>query len=220
MRGRPEQILTVLQEGRGMTSNTVMTNLTATAGCSLPDMMDVWKFDLKIPIVKDRDFVICSSVVHEPVHAIVATSVPEELATELSPPTKKYKRGKVLLQITIVEPTDVPGETVVKSVACVDPGGSLPNVKKMLAKAAASSLIKLQSTVENEIDAAPADAAPIDAAPAEMQHAAPDSPTASLRTCEGSTQALQQGWFTGTPQQLRQSCELTSLEPCVAEVDN
>lgn len=204
-----------------MTSNTVMTNLTDTAGCVLPDMMDLWKFDLKIPIVKDRDFVICSSVVHEPVHAIVATSVPEELATELSPPTKKYKRGKVLLQITIVEPTDVPGETVVKSVACVDPGGSLPNVKKMLAKAAASSLIKLQTTVENEIDAAPTDAAP-----AEMQRAAPDSPkapdspTASLLTCEGSTQVLQKGWFTGTPQQLRQSCEPTSLEPCVAEVDN
>ena len=82
---------------------------------------------------------------------------------------------------------------MVKSVACVDPGGSLPNVKKMLAKAAASSLIKLQSTMENEIDVAPTDVAPTDAAPTEMQHAAPDSPTASLLTCEGSTQTLQQG---------------------------
>ena len=118
----PEQVLEVQRIGLGAPQNITATALTHSSQ-ELPESMSLTRIEVKLPIVKDRDFVMCQHVTASPVSAVVRTSVPKQLAAELCPESKKYVRGNIILQVTIVTESDQPGYCAVKSISCVDPSG-------------------------------------------------------------------------------------------------
>merc|ERR1712166_1057537 len=79
---------------------------------------------------------------------VVRASLPGAVASQLRPETRKRLRGRIETQVTFV--TEVPGnpaQCTLKWMSCVDPGGSLPNLKKMVAKSGASAVAALHKAI-------------------------------------------------------------------------
>lgn len=107
---------------------------------------------VKLPIVKDRDFVCCQwipqSESEESTATVVRVSVPTDVASELRPEIRKYVRGTIVMQCTFITPhPEILGKSTVKWLSCVDPGGSLPNVKGMTGTKGGEAVLALQKAV-------------------------------------------------------------------------
>lgn len=105
---------------------------------------------LKLPIVSDRDFVLCQRVQHVAGGTSVVTcaSIPDDKASLYRAETKGVVRGKIIFQTTALTPdADDPSKTRVKWLSCVDLAGMIPSVKNLTAKRGAESLVTLQRAV-------------------------------------------------------------------------
>jgi hypothetical protein len=77
--------------------------------------------NLTIPIVRNRDFVVCQNVTHRaaPTAHIVVTSLPGEQAQKVHAESDKIVRGRIIMQSTAVTPLPG-GRTHMKWISCVD----------------------------------------------------------------------------------------------------
>ena len=141
-----QEVLAVLEQGRGAPKGTT-TELLQQPTESEAQLM--W-IEVKLPFIKDREFMVCQWVFPESAatSTVVRASLPGALASELRPETRKRLRGRIETQVTFV--TEVPGnpaQCTLKWMSCVDPGGSLPNLKKMVAKSGANAVAALHKAI-------------------------------------------------------------------------
>jgi len=143
-----KEVLAVLEQGRGAPKGTT-TELLQQPSDSEAKLM--W-IEVKLPFIKDREFMVCQWVPPESAAAatstVVRASLPGAVASQLRPETRKRLRGRIETQVTFV--TEVPGnpaQCTLKWMSCVDPGGSLPNLKKMVAKSGASAVAALHKAI-------------------------------------------------------------------------
>eukprot|EP00656_Telonema_subtile_P002150 TRINITY_DN10933_c0_g1_i1.p1 TRINITY_DN10933_c0_g1~~TRINITY_DN10933_c0_g1_i1.p1 ORF type:complete len:336 (+),score=59.84 TRINITY_DN10933_c0_g1_i1:423-1430(+) len=135
----PQRVVETLRAGQGIPKDTkkrLLCDLTS-------DLCQAW-LSVKLPCpFKDRDFVYGQWINAGPSETtIVQTSLENEQAASLCPPTKKFQRGRIVLQAMIMEPTS--SGSSMTWLSCVDPKGKVPNAKKMTAKASAESVVALQ----------------------------------------------------------------------------
>lgn len=140
-----EDIVAVLAQGDGAPKGTQTEVLERPH----PQVCLMW-IAVKLPIVKDRDFVCCQWIpqLDDSTAKVVRVSVPSEVANEFRPQTRKYVRGNIDMQCTFITPhPEMPGKCIVKWLSCVDPGGSLPNVKGMTGTKGGEAVLALQKAV-------------------------------------------------------------------------
>ena len=119
MSGTKGQIVDLLRRGQGGPKNTTCRVLQQVSDCTCLMWVEV-----KVPIVTNRDFVVCQWLDEQQdgVCAVVSASVPPKQATKLSAPDKKHVRGKVTF-VTFLVSDAGDGQCTVRWLSCVDPGG-------------------------------------------------------------------------------------------------
>jgi len=144
-----DEVLKVLERGEGGPKNSNVELLEHPAD----NVVLMW-IEVKVPIVKDREF-ICAQWIPPPDDTsakVVRVSLPHEMAEHVRPESKKHVRGRIDLQCTFLSPSPGnPNQCICKWISGVDPGGSLPNVKKMTGTKGAEAILALQKATQAEM---------------------------------------------------------------------
>eukprot|EP00658_Telonema_sp_P-2_P077218 TRINITY_DN6933_c0_g1_i5.p1 TRINITY_DN6933_c0_g1~~TRINITY_DN6933_c0_g1_i5.p1 ORF type:complete len:520 (-),score=117.64 TRINITY_DN6933_c0_g1_i5:423-1982(-) len=139
----PTIILDTVLRGGGLPKGTEKRVLQTLR----PDLLTAW-VSVKLPMpFKDRDFVFGQWVqlAEDGECVIVQTSLDKTTASQICPPTKRFQRGKILLQAMIISPIHGTNKSIFTWLSCVDPKGSVPSAKSMTAKSTAESVVALQA---------------------------------------------------------------------------
>jgi len=146
-----DEVVAVLRRGEGGPKESA-TELLDTPSETITLM---W-VEVRLPIVKNREFV-CAQWIPESddtSEMIIRCSLPEEQGQELRPETKKHVRGTIDTQCYFLSPNPAnPNQCICKWISGVDPGGSLPNVKKMTGTKGGETIAALQKFVQAEVSA-------------------------------------------------------------------
>ena len=114
-------ILRVLERGEGGPRNTKCEVFQHPSS----QIALLW-IAVKLPIVTDREFVVCQWVPEQKGAdaTVVRVSLPDDITFELRPASKKHVRGIIHTQSTWLTPHPTePGCTIVKCVGAAEPGG-------------------------------------------------------------------------------------------------
>lgn len=111
----------------------------------ITDELSVIWIELKLPIIKDRDFVICQLIKKCPeCFQVVCVSVPPPTDCDYRPESKKYVRGAIIMQTTQITPIDT-CTCQIKWLSCIDMGVWIPSVAKITARKGAEALVSLKN---------------------------------------------------------------------------
>jgi len=112
----------------------------------ITDDLQVYWMGLKVPIIKDRDFLLAQWECAQPNGAHLNTFV--SVDHPLDPKSSKYVRGRIHMGAWHLDPRPA-GGTIVTWVSIVDAAGNIPSgIKKMGAPAGAEAVLKLKELSE------------------------------------------------------------------------
>eukprot|EP00658_Telonema_sp_P-2_P016852 TRINITY_DN16521_c0_g1_i2.p1 TRINITY_DN16521_c0_g1~~TRINITY_DN16521_c0_g1_i2.p1 ORF type:complete len:141 (-),score=30.52 TRINITY_DN16521_c0_g1_i2:71-493(-) len=107
--------------------------------------------EVKLPIVKDRDFVAVRWISTNPDGSaqVTTTSLQPELADSHLGKRKGFCRGRIQMQCLFIAPlaSNNGPSCRVRWLSAVDPGGNIPSAKKMTGTKNAETILALQKAV-------------------------------------------------------------------------
>lgn len=121
MTASQQQVVGVLRKGEGAPKSTTVKLLE-----EVNDAMCIQRVMVKVPLIKDRDFVACQWIdeADPTTTVVVKAAVPPSHAVAYCPESKKHVRGTIVLQCAYVTALGE-SQCAVKWISCVDAAGAV-----------------------------------------------------------------------------------------------